>query len=347
MTDEFKKMIYDHYLSIPHSNSHYSLQKTNLLYFENSNLNVKELYKLFIEYYTDKSGDKNPPITESTYHNHFNHNINFSFQKPKTDVCNISFENRNEVEINTEFRNHKESVDDYIILKAAMLSEKDTLCLEFDFGQNLPLPKISVSEQFYKRLLWSHVFNVHVFGSHKRSYMFFFMEGNLKKGANSVCNFIYDAIIRELKCDSFNKIYLFSDCCGGQNKNYLMMSFLSMVSTQLEMEIHHVYPVRGHSYCSCDRNFGMYGQKKKKVEVIETDDNYYNIVINSRTPPFTTIREADVNVRDFETLLSERIAIPKDLNIRSAVKISYFSNGNVNFFKDYKNNDASKKFFTH
>lgn len=90
------------------------------------------------------------------------------------------------------------------------------------------------------------------------------MEGNLKKGANTVCNFLFNSIQRELKFEYYHKIYLFSDSCGGQNKNYLIVSFLSLLSKKLQIEIHHIYPIRGHSYSSCDRNFGMYGQKKWK-----------------------------------------------------------------------------------
>ena len=31
---------------------------------------------------------------------------------------------------------------------------KNNLCCEFDYGQNLPLPKLPVSAQFYLRLMW-------------------------------------------------------------------------------------------------------------------------------------------------------------------------------------------------
>ena len=80
-----------------------------------------------------------------------------------------------------------------------MLAEKNVLCLKFDFGQNLPLPKIPVSNQFYKRFIWLHIINVHIFENHKRSYMYLFMEGNFKKGANTVCNLHLDSIKKELR----------------------------------------------------------------------------------------------------------------------------------------------------
>ena len=110
-----------------------------------------------------------------------------------------------------------------------MLSEKNVLCLEFDFGQNLALLTIPATAQFYRRLIWLHIFNVHVLGEHKRSYMYFVMEGNLKKGANTMCNFLFNAIQREFKVNYYDKIYLFSDSCGGQNKNYLFVSFLNLL----------------------------------------------------------------------------------------------------------------------
>lgn len=58
---------------------------------------------------------------------------------------------------------------DIIEFKKAMLSEKDVLCLEFDFDQNLPLPKIPVSNQFYRRFIRLHIFDVQVFGKHNKN----------------------------------------------------------------------------------------------------------------------------------------------------------------------------------
>lgn len=69
-----------------------------------------------------------------------------------------------------------------------------------------------------------NIINVHVFGSHQRSHVYFFTEGNLKEGANTVCNFPLEAILRESKLECYNKICLFSDGCDDQNKNYSFVS---------------------------------------------------------------------------------------------------------------------------
>jgi len=157
---EVKQIICEHCHSISHSESHYSREKSKLNYFDHRDLSLTTLYKLFLEYHRKKTGNENSLISESTYSKYFNHILDFTFSKPCTDVCNFYFQNRNNVLLNIELANHKKSVDDYRFMKkviGTMLLEKNfyykTLCLEFDsVGQNLLLPKIPVSDQFYRRL---------------------------------------------------------------------------------------------------------------------------------------------------------------------------------------------------
>lgn len=59
-------------------------------------------------------------------------------------------------------------------------------------------------------------------------------------------------------------------------------NFLSWLSKQLNVEIRHIFPVRGHCYCVGDRNFGSYSQIVKKTEVIEVLADYLNILKNCR-----------------------------------------------------------------
>ena len=147
-------------------------------------------------------------------------------------------------------------------MKKSMLptAKDNNLCLEFDFGQNLPFPKLPVNARFYLRLIWLHIFNVQVHVADKeksRSYMYLFMQDFLKKGGNTVFNYLWHAILEEFKLNMYNSIFFFSDSCGGQNKNYNMLVFLSLLSQKLQVTICHLYPIRGHSYCECDRNFGL------------------------------------------------------------------------------------------
>lgn len=306
LTENVKKMIHEHCYSIPHSQSHYEHEKSNLLYFENPDLNMTKMYKLFVQYYTDQTGDTNAPIEESYYCKYFNHNVGFSFSTPRTDVCDycLMAEKNSEMKNSEEFKRHKELFELYKELKKEMLISYDgVLCCEFDFGQNLALPKLPCSDQFYKRLLWLYVFNVHIHGPSQRSYMYTFMEGFVKKGSNSVSNMVLHAIEQEFQFDCYNKIHLFSDSCGGQNKNYALVKLLSLLARHLQVEIDHLYPVRGHSYNQCDRNFGMYGQKKKKVETIETPEEYFNLIESAKNPPFIIVKPEEIGI--YEQLRNE------------------------------------------
>lgn len=115
--------------------------------------------------------------------------LNFSFKLPRTDVCNQCFESEKHEVDSEEIAEHKKQIKEYRELKKVFLSETNVFCCEFDYAQNLPLPKIPVSDQFYKRKLWLYLFNIHIFSSN--SFMFSFLEGSVKKGANTVCSFLH------------------------------------------------------------------------------------------------------------------------------------------------------------
>ena len=87
---------------------------------------------------------------------------------------------------------------DYFKLKKKV-GEKNVLCLVFDYAQNLPIPNIPVSDQFFKRLMWLYNFNVHVLRIHNTEniYMLISPQKLHKKGGSSVCNFVLRVIKRE------------------------------------------------------------------------------------------------------------------------------------------------------
>lgn len=69
-------------------------------------------------------------------------------------------------------------------------SDDSILVIEFDYGQNLPLPKLNVTSQFYKRLMWLYLFNVHVHND-DTSHFYCFLKSDSKKGPDSVASFVY------------------------------------------------------------------------------------------------------------------------------------------------------------
>ncbi len=124
-TDEMEALMYAHLIEIPHRKSHY--KHSQMLYFENSALMVKDLYNLFKEFYFQK---KNEPLKMKLkqYYKLFQ-KFKFSVKDPKTDeydMCEtIKIKlRRNPTDIRTRVakRKHDRMTRRYKKLKAEILT---------------------------------------------------------------------------------------------------------------------------------------------------------------------------------------------------------------------------------
>jgi len=162
-------------------------------------LNMTKLYELFLGYFEAITG-RHLNLAFKTCELYFNVHIPFGFRLPRSDVCNKCYEydtkssHTEEETVANWIKLHRKKVNAHKALKADILARcgKTALVLEFDYAQNLPLPKLLVNNQFYKWLLWLHVFSVHVHGQDK-SYMFHFKEGMTKK-VQTVCDLLSEML---------------------------------------------------------------------------------------------------------------------------------------------------------
>ena len=95
---------------------------------------------------------------------------------------------------------------------------------------------------------------------------------------------------------------------------------------QLVVDIWHIFPVRGHSYCQCDHNFGMYSQEKKKLKRIEIAEEYIKLIRNSRHPPFTMVQCGHNILNDYEKSFKKIVLHPKNMKISQAYVIHHVPN---------------------
>ena len=177
---------------------------------------------------------------------------------------------------------HEKKVSAHKALKKEIInkakSQNETLVLEFDYGQNLPLPKLTVTSIFYKRQMWYYVFNIHCHND-DTSKMYTFLETECTKDPDTVASFLYDYISKRLDENRNTKeIVLMSDNAGGQNKNYKMMMFCSFLAIRFKVTVSQLFPVRGHSYSQCDRNFGAYSKGLHRTARTATAPDYDKII---------------------------------------------------------------------
>lgn len=321
---------------IPKSYSHYSFHRTNRLYFENTELNMLSLYKHFVKELEDNNLEK---LSFGSFINYFNTNFKISFSKPKSDICDFCYLNmvignqylsKSELE---KLEKHQQDVLKYRFLKSELLNNFNYLLIEIDYSQNKPLPKLSVTKNFYSRNLWLYLFNLHVHNNKsKDTYFYHFIEGEFRKGSDSVASFIYDFLIK-IDLDFYEQIVIFSDACGGQNRNYLIMKFLCLMAIQFKKTILQVFPVRGHSYNVCDRNFANISKKVKKMQAIEVPKQYYDIITQ------LNYHQIKANVFNWQKLFQENFKPNKcKMEISQYYKIEYFATGFIRTFKEYDSN---------
>ncbi|KAJ4440559.1 hypothetical protein ANN_08704 [Periplaneta americana] len=129
------------------------------------NLNVVTLFKSFQQYYFEQKG-KTLSMKYQTYHQFFRQNSCYNFRKPRFDICDYCRETELMLNVNPndpriiDYGIRRRSVQKYNSLKQGFLEEvkncanedTDTLVLEFDFSQNLAIPRLDVTAQFYKHI---------------------------------------------------------------------------------------------------------------------------------------------------------------------------------------------------
>lgn len=135
------------------------------------------------------------------------------------------------------------------------------------------------------------------------------------------------------------KIVFFSDACGGQNKNMTVVMFTTWLANSLNIEIEHIFPVRGHSYNQCDRNFGRYAILLKSLETIETAEQYLNVMSSARKNP------SPFNVMMASFLLSKMPTSKKNrFGIQQYVKLDYSPHGVITTSRYYTASDLQYTF---
>ena len=316
---------------LPTTESHYSLEKSHKKYFENCRITLTWLFDSCNEILENNLEQ----ISYRSFKDFYDSKFNIGFTLPKTDVCDLCFEMNHigyenlSQEQKLIFDKHKADFQQYKNIKSSILISDLTnkLVLEFDYGQNKALPKLNNNSTFFRRCLWFYLFNVYIHNT-KQSFMYHMIEGQFKKGSNSVTSYLLETL-KKFDLSNCNEMILFSDSCPGQNKNSTLFKSLIFFANYFNVKITHYYPVKGHSYCVCDRQFGLFTKKLKNIDVIFHPDEYLEILDQLH------FNCSLIDILNFEKLYAKIFNIKLNIKIKSLKKIEYLPNGKVQCYEQY------------
>lgn len=259
---EVVRQVEEHIRSFPVKNSHYGSRGYHYL---NEKLDIKKMHELFLANHPESS------VKYSFYRKIFKERFSLSFGKPQVDTCCTCEELSNKIKSKAlndvakrvavaekivherrakKFYNKMKSIQELCQTDATV----GAICV--DYMQNLALPVIRVQDTFYLHQLTVSVFNIHDLKTGKTMF-YVYHEGMGKKGPNEVCSFIMDFINREIS-PNIKHFHIFSDGCGGQNKNHTVIRMcLGLVDLGRFQSVNQYFPIRGHSYMPCDRDFAL------------------------------------------------------------------------------------------
>ena len=298
-SEEIRNCVKEHIQSFPTNISHYSGREK---YYLNSQLNLRLMHQLYLEKYP------NQKVSFSFYRSFFRENFNLSFGRPQVDVCStcellnnkIKDRNLNETAKRTavaELIVHKRRAKKFYSKITRDVKETENkqqvLSLAFDFMQNVQLPTTPVGEVFYYQQLTVSVFCIHNLKTNKCR-MYVYHEGQAKKTADEICTFVL-GYLNEFK-ENQSELHLYSDNCWGQNKNHTMIRMLLALTDSGKFStIWHFFPVRGHSFLPCDRDFALVKKNLRKHDRICTVHEISTIIITS------TKNNTKFSVKEVET----------------------------------------------
>ncbi|KAK3916904.1 Signal recognition particle receptor subunit alpha-like protein, partial [Frankliniella fusca] len=285
LAEERLQAVIAHINSFPRYKSHYARNKTNNEFLP-SNLTVKIMYDEYVKK-CDKAEDT---VSRWTYEREF-HKLGLKIKPLKIDTCHtcdtlqMAVKNsKSEIELNLkkslQEEHHlkaQEAIDVKKKDKLRAKSEETVETVAFDLQQCLPTPNLPSSIVFYLRQLWVYNLTIHIMPS-DQSLHNMWHEGEGGRGANQVGSALYRFIIN--LPDEVEHLILWSDTCGGQNKNEVINTALMTALNQKKTlkTIDQKFLVPGHTHLECDSDHAVIEERKKRSKEIHIPRDWYNLV---------------------------------------------------------------------
>lgn len=326
-------MVREHINIIPKYVSHYSRQVNPNKVYLDSDMSITGLYRKYVEWINQKNqievdavdvnsakssnvSVKYRVVSEDKYRRIFCTEYNIGFKLPRSDTCktcdsiNIKLGAEKDetviAQLKAELDAHhiasQKMQDDMkkFIEQAVASGEYDVFI--FDLQQALLTPTLTVGEAFYLRKALTYNFGIHD-GKTGKGYMFMWSEIVAGRGSDEIASCIWKYI--KMRKPTAKRLVIYSDNCGGQNKNWnLMALWRQLVLDGVYESIEHRFLIPGHTRLPCDRDFALIEKEKKRVVQVYSPDHWYEIVGDAnKKNPFVVTPMKNEDFYSFEQLL--------------------------------------------
>ncbi|CAH1980533.1 unnamed protein product [Acanthoscelides obtectus] len=167
--------------------------------------------------------------------------------------------------------------------------EENLETMTFAMQKTLPLPRLSTNMIYYKRQLW--LYNCGIYAGKLRESTFnIWIEGEAGRGAQEVGSRLRTYFLTNL-LKSIEHVILWSDSCGGQNRNIKMVLIIKCVLEELKQlkSTRLRFLVSGHSFLQNDIDFGDVECVIKKQNKIFSPKDYMDIMNTCRKKRAITV----------------------------------------------------------
>ena len=184
-------------------------------------------------------------------------------------------------------------------------SDKNFVSFNFDKQANLTTPKLYGKQIFYKRKL--NTYNETTYDvENKDGHCYVWNESEGGQGSNEVATCVYKNILRYQEAEH---ITMFSDTCGGENRNAQMSSMCMHTVQQMKnlKILEQKYFEPGHSEMEADSMHSTIQSKSKKAEIQMPHDWSTVMRLSRHTPaPYTVEEQTFSDFIDWKTYAKQR-----------------------------------------
>uniref|UniRef100_A0A1B6KFA9 Uncharacterized protein n=1 Tax=Graphocephala atropunctata TaxID=36148 RepID=A0A1B6KFA9_9HEMI len=153
----------------------------------------------------------------------------------------------------------------------------------FDLQKALPFPILTCSTAYYKRNMYVYNLGCHDLSTNS-GYMYVWNEITASRGSQEIASCVIEHLRNRSSAKHLEHVVMFSDSCGGQNRNIKMslavMHHIQSAESTIKT-VDHKFMVSGHSFLPNDADFGVV-ERFVHGKTIYVPEDWYNAILKSK-----------------------------------------------------------------